>query len=118
MRSRNSSGRAGRRVRVMVCATVFALGAVAAAAAADRAPSLAFSYSRASLSSERGVATLYERIVRAARAVCPAYLHGDLTAQAEEHLVLQCRRKAVEDAVRRINDPRLSAMEALRKGRR
>lgn len=117
MRNRNSSGRAGRRARLMVSTTVFALAAVAAASAADRAPSRAITYSRASLASERGVEALYERIVRAAKTVCPPYLYGDLTAMAEEHLVRKCRRKAVDDAVRRIDDPPLSSMEALRRGR-
>lgn len=118
MRNRTSSGHAARRARLMVSTTVLALAAVAVASAADRAPSRAITYSRVSLSRERGVEVLYERIVRAAKTVCPPYIYGDLTAMAEEHIVRACRRKAVDDAVRRIDDPRLSSMEKLRKGRR
>ncbi len=118
MPKRNDTVHASARVGLACSIAVVALAAVATASAGDRAPYRALTYTRAALSSAQGVESLYQRIVRAARAVCPPYIEGGLSALAEEHLVRQCRRKAVDDAVRRIGDSRLSSMEALRKGRR
>ena len=117
MPNRNEHARARRWVCLASSATLVALAAVAAASAAGRGPTRAVTFARTSLISPRGVEVLYERIVRAAKAVCPPYLYGDLTATAERHIVRKCRENAVESAVHQVHDPHLSAMEALRKGR-
>lgn len=96
--------------------TLVASTAIAAPTPANRAPSTSVTYSTANLATDRGVRALYERIIEAAKAVCPTY---------EEHAAglgrflasKSCQRKAVARALRQIDNPRLTAIAAVSKGK-
>ena len=90
--------------------TATALLAPPVAGAAPRpvtgAPQATVYYSAHELATDRGTQALYQRIVSAARSVCPRYDSQDLTAYAYSR---KCQRQAVARAIRRIGNPRLAA---------
>jgi len=97
-------------VATLLAASASMTATAAGPAAAAAVPALTVTYTAADLASEQGTHALYERIVKAARDVCPRYDSVDLdTAQ----LSWACQRKAVAAAVQQINSPRLAAVEAL-----
>ena len=118
MRNRHDPSVTRHRIhrRAAIGAAVFA-SATIAASAANHGPTRVLTYAPASLATAQGVAALYERIVAAAKAVCPPYLHGPLTFLPAQQLVRECRKTAVDNAVRQIGNRRLASIEALRKGR-
>jgi UrcA family protein len=91
--------------------TAAALLAPPVAGAAPRpvtgAPQTTVYYSAHELASDRGTQALYQRIVSAARSVCPRYDSQDLTAYAYSR---KCQQQAVARAIRRIGNPRLAAV--------
>ncbi len=98
-------------------AMLFASATIAVASAANHPPTRVLRYAPASLATAQGIAALYERIVEAAKAVCPPYLRGPISFLPAQTLVRECRRTAVDNAVRQIGNRRLASIEALRKGR-
>jgi UrcA family protein len=66
-------------------------------------------YDLRELSSERGIRSLYRRIVRAAREVCPQSTarEGDVNAESAA-----CRRRAIVRAIAEIGNERLAALDA------
>lgn len=102
--------------RVLAAATAGALAAaallgsptaaIAAQPGADAAQMTVY-YSFRDLSSDRATRALYQRIVSAARTVCPRYDSQDLDAFAYSQ---QCQRQAVAHAIHQIGNPRLAAV--------
>lgn len=99
--------------------TLAAMGALAMAAAlasptiasaaqpSAAVPQTTIYYSFRDLATDRSTRALYERIVSAARTVCPAYDSRDLGAYADSR---ECQRQAVARAVRQIGNGRLAAV--------
>jgi UrcA family protein len=88
-----------------VCAVGFGVASAAAAqTASPGAPTLLVQYSPASLVSERGVRQLYGRLVVAAKKVCDDQQIGGIAAN---RAVLECRKKAVSEAVAQVHNQRL-----------
>ena len=119
MRNRHDPSVTRRRIHrhAAIGAAVFASATIAVASAANHGPTRVLTYAPASLASAQGINALYERIVAAAKTVCPPYPHGPLTFLPAQRLVRECRKTAVDNAVRQIGDRRLASIEALRKGR-
>ncbi len=94
----------------LTAAALLASPALAAAAqpAAD-APQTAIYYSFSEHSTDQGTHALYQRIVSAARTVCPGYDSQDLGAFADSR---QCQRQAVARAIHQIGSARLAAVHA------
>ena len=118
MRNRHDPAVTRRRIHrhAAIGAAVFAAATIAASAA-NHGPTRVLIYAPANLATAQGLTALYERIVEAAKAVCPPYLHGPLTFLPAQQLVRECRKTAVDNAVRQIGNRRLASIEALRKGR-
>ncbi len=92
-----------------VCALGFAAASVAGAQTADtQVPKLVVKYSEASLASESGVRQLYARLTVAAENVCDNLQIGRVANPA----VLECRKRAVADAVAQIHNARLAELSA------
>jgi UrcA family protein len=89
-------------------ACAMAAGSASAANADSDVPRLVIHYSNRTLATESGVQDLYQRIVRAAREVCPDEL-PDLASHAR---VVKCREQAVARAIQEINNPELAALYA------
>ena len=88
------------------------LGSPAGASAAQPAaavPQTTVSYSYRDLATDRATHALYERIMSAARTVCPGYDSRDLAAYADSR---QCQRQAVARAIHQIGNARLAAVHA------
>jgi UrcA family protein len=92
----------------------FALGVAAvfglsgfATASADNVRQKEVSYSDLDLSKEANASTLYTRIERAARSVCKVYTIPRPRAQVLE---AACFEKAMDDAVRSVDNPNLTAV--------
>lgn len=82
-------------------------GAAAAATPDDPLPGIAVKYDPQSLTTDMGAKAVYQRLVKAAEAVCPDPFTGSrLVSNATE----QCRQRAIARAVRQINSPRLAAL--------
>ncbi|MDE2264114.1 MAG: UrcA family protein, partial [Gammaproteobacteria bacterium] len=81
--------------------------AMAGAAQPAAAPQATVYYDFRDLSTDQSARALYERIVSAARTVCPGYDSRDLGAFAESR---ECQRQAVARAVREIGNARLAAV--------
>lgn len=94
----------------LTAAALLASPVVASAAqpAAD-VPQTALYYSFKELSTDQGTRALYQRIVSAARAVCPGSDSRDLGAYASSR---ECQRQAVARAIHQIGNARLAAMHA------
>lgn len=92
-------------------ATAALLGSPAIAAAAQPAadaPQMSVYYSYHDLATEQGSRALYQRIARAAEAVCPAYSR-DLTALAASK---ECQREAIAQTIGKIGSARLAAVHS------
>ncbi len=88
------------------------LGSPVTAAAAQPAadvPQITVPYSLRDLASDHGTHVLYQRIVNAARTVCPAGDSRDLDAFAASRT---CQRQAVARAVAQVGSARLAALQA------
>ena len=110
--SSSSRPRAFTALVAGVLATAAFLGAPTMAAAAQPAadaPRTIVHYSFSDLSTDQNTRALYQRIVTAARAVCPEYDPRDLTAFAASQ---QCQRQAVAAAIHQIGNSRLAAVHA------
>jgi UrcA family protein len=79
------------------------------------APQMIVYYSFADLSTDRGTHALYERIVSAARTVCPGSYSPDLAKFAASK---QCQQEAVAHAIAQIGNARLAAVYRHAVGRR
>jgi UrcA family protein len=91
----------------LTASIMFAAPALARAAEpAARPPQTIVHYSLRDLRTPHGVHTLYERIMSAARRVCPGYDSQDLDAYAYSRA---CQRQAVAQAVHQIGNRRLAA---------
>ena len=91
-------------------ATAALLGSPAIAAAAQpaaAAPQAIVRYSFQDLASEQSSRALYERLMSAARSVCPGYDSRDLGAYADSRA---CQRQAVARAIHRIGNAKLAAV--------
>lgn len=72
------------------------------------APSITVSYRELDISKPSGLEVLYSRIQQAARSVCRL---GDSRQElSRERIARKCYQTAVEDAVRQINRPTLTAL--------
>jgi UrcA family protein len=91
--------------------------AIAGTAAPDATRSVAtriVSYSELNLSSAAGIATLYRRITGAAEEVCgPAERPGSRLPSLDYR---ECVARAVDEAVRAVHRPELSAYHAQKQG--
>jgi UrcA family protein len=97
---------------LMVAGATGAMGAGAAGAAqpASDVPQVAVRFDPASLRTDEGAKVVYRRLEQAAERVCGNFSNGRLVPQA----ILDCRQKAVSDAVAQIHDTRLAAVDASR----
>jgi UrcA family protein len=100
---------------VITTATLLAPTLASAAQPAADVPQTAVNYSARDLASDQGTHALYQRIKRAAQAVCPAYDARDLEAFAASR---ECQQQAVADAIHQIGNARLAAvhMRAVARG--
>ena len=83
---------------------------VAAPATIDEVPQIAVDYSDLNLNTEEGIRVLHRRLVGAADRVCPrtdGRVKLEVKAAARE-----CRKQALEQAVRDIGSPELAALHA------
>ena len=80
---------------------------LASAQSAD-APKLVVRYSAESLQTDAGVRHLYARLERAAEQVCPDASVGAFPSAN----ALACRKRAVEEAVAKVNNTRLAALSS------
>ena len=99
-------------VAAAALATAALLGSPATASAAQpaataAAPETTIYYSFRDLSTDRATHALYDRIVSAARSVCPGYDSRDLTDYSNSR---QCQRQAVAHAIEQIGSARLAAV--------
>jgi UrcA family protein len=95
---------------VSALATAALLGSPAIATAAEpaaAAPQTTVYYSFRDLATDQATHALYERIVSAARSVCPGYDSRDLADYAGSR---QCQRQAVAHAIEQIGSARLAAV--------
>lgn len=82
--------------------------------AGDDAPANTVRFGDLNLTSPHGVATLYKRIVSAAESVCgPAFITGSLLPRPS---YVACRKKAIADAVAKIDRPELTRYYLAREG--
>lgn len=94
----------------LAMAASLASPAIASAAQpSTAAPQTIVYYSVRDLATDRGTHALYERIVSAARAVCPGYDSRDLAAFADSR---QCQRQAIARAIHEIGNARLAAVSS------
>ncbi len=103
-------------VGTLVTAASLASPAIAAAGeSADAAPQTIVYYSFRDLASDEGARALYQRIVSAARTVCPGYDSRNLTDFAASR---ECQRHAIADAIRQVGSARLAAVYSQKLARR
>jgi UrcA family protein len=107
--TRAMGSRAKFTMLALGAACLAAMGSASAATVDSDAPSLVVHYSSATLATQAGVHTLYQRLVQASRQVCPDSSIRDLGADAR---VRQCRDQAIARAIREINNPQLAALYA------
>lgn len=100
----------------LALALTAAIACAAAPARADRingevtvtsAPTITVSFAELDISKPRGLEVLYSRIEHAAKAVCGMEYSAQL---ARARLAKTCYKTAVDDAVRQINRPTLTAL--------
>jgi UrcA family protein len=103
-------GRLRTATTLAALAACLAVGALGTARAAG--PSIAVRYTGQDLATEEGSQALYARIEAAARAVCPVDDIRDLRAVAAARA---CRKQAIEQAVRSVDNPKLAAVYAARR---
>lgn len=99
-------------------ATAALLAAPTVASAAEPAavaPATTVYYSFSELATDQGTRALYQRITRAARAVCPSYDALDLTAWSAAR---ECQQQAVARAIGQVHNGRLAAVYARAHARR
>jgi len=72
------------------------------------APSITVNYSELDISKPQGLTVLYARIQRAARSVCGVDDSPRELSRARHSMV--CYKSAIEDAVRQVNRPTLTAL--------
>jgi UrcA family protein len=101
--------------RSLAVASAFAALAAApttfAAPLSDSTPAVTVRYSDLNLATSAGAETLYHRIARAARAVCPGDDSRDLAILAASE---RCQANAIAQAVRQVNNPQLAVVHASR----
>jgi UrcA family protein len=90
-------------------ATVFGPPALAT----DKPPQRVVQYGDLNLASSKGVQTLYGRLTAAARIVCAPAVNLGYYQKAEASV---CTKKAVQDAVRDVNNANLTAFHLERTG--
>ena len=76
--------------------------------AVGSAPSITVNYSELDISKPQGLAVLYARIQRAARSVCG--VHYSPRELSRERHSMACYKTAIDDAVRQVNRPTLTAL--------
>ena len=92
---------------VITAATLLAPSIASAGQPATDVQQAAINYSYTDLASDQATQALYQRIRRAARAVCPGYDPRDLIAFNESRL---CEQQAIARAVHEIGSQRLAAV--------
>jgi UrcA family protein len=102
--NRNRTGRIAMLVGGLLAGS---LGVAQAATGYGEPPAVVVSYSDLDLSTTAGAKTLYVRISRAARAVCPFEDAADLPRKVKNYA---CREAAIERAVSAINSTQLAAI--------
>jgi UrcA family protein len=85
------------------------VGASSVAAVEGDAPTLAIHYTEADFANESSVRALYHRIVHAAEQACPQVQTGTRLLHTAGQ---QCRKQVIDQAVQKINNPRLAAVRA------
>jgi UrcA family protein len=103
----SNRNRTGRIAMLVGCVLAGSLGVSQAATAFGEPPAVVVSYSDLDLSTTEGAKTLYTRISRAAREVCPFEDAADLPRKVKNHA---CREAAIERAVSAINSTQLAAI--------
>jgi UrcA family protein len=103
--------RAGTRTKIAAVTAGCLLGALSVGAATVYdMPSVVVKYDRQSLATEMGARALYQRLVDAARIVCPAKEFPFSLHTAA--VIDSCRQETVARAVHQIDNPRLAAIYA------
>lgn len=116
LRSRRRAFAALCALSALATAALAAAPTVASAAEpAAVAPATTVYYNFSELATDQGTRALYQRITRAAQAVCPSSDPLDLTAWSESR---ECKRQAVERAIGQIHNDRLAAVYARAHARR
>ncbi|MGH8140603.1 MAG: UrcA family protein [Steroidobacteraceae bacterium] len=105
----------------LACLAAFAASAVTATAFAgaptvvsatpqfNAAPSVKVRYDDLNMATENGTATLYRRIVSAARQVCPDQYSRNLKDASDSR---KCQATAIARAVQDVNSPQLALVHA------
>jgi UrcA family protein len=97
----------------IVTALISSLSSLASAAEGTDSLQKTVKYASASVASEQGAATLYNRIRIASEEVCSPLEHGDLSSRMHAYA---CAHKAIADAVSQVNQPALTAVYNARNG--
>jgi UrcA family protein len=115
MNTMTISGKLRRTILIATFSAALASSLVAVCTAADStdAPQEAVKYGDLNVSNPQGAAVLYSRIRAAAGRVCERHDDRDLAAM---QLWNSCVRKAIGDAVAKVNQPALSAIYNTKNG--
>jgi UrcA family protein len=98
-----------KQIQAALGAAILAASLLTVARAdADAPPMKVVSYADLDISTPAGAQVLYQRIQRAAREVCPADNFHDLAVWHAR----QCISKSVDEAVKAVHSPALSALHA------
>jgi UrcA family protein len=97
----------------IVTALISSFSSIASAAEGTDSMQKTLRYAGASVDSEQGAATLYNRIRIASEEVCSPLGHGDLSSKMHAKA---CAHKAIADAVSQVNQPALTAVYNARNG--
>jgi UrcA family protein len=103
----SNRNRTGRIAMLVGCLLAGSLGVAQAATAYGETPAVVVSFSDLDLSTTEGAKTLYTRISRAAREVCPFEDSVEPSRVAKNRA---CRDAAIERAVSAINSTQLAAV--------
>jgi UrcA family protein len=101
-----------QRLLAAVAAGALALACAQAASATDE-PTVTVRYDDLNLASPQGARVLYQRIVAAARAVCPEQNLRDVD---QYRVSVACQDRAIERAVHAVHNPHLAAVARAAKG--
>jgi len=111
--NRNRGARAQAAMMMLAGCLSAGVAYTASATANDTIPRIVVHYDQRSLESEKGVQTLYRKLVAAANEVCPAGISSFSFASAA---VRSCRTQSLARAVSQIDNQRLAQIHASRSG--
>jgi UrcA family protein len=98
------------KVLTLIASSALAVTPLSAHSASDKSAGVQVSFGDLDLTTDRGIQTLYARIHRAADRYCSDRLH--VTGSRLVHGYGECVSDAIDNTVRAVNKPALSALHA------